>query len=49
MTEQEWIEEAERYERMAQEAYDKGDEIAGQLWETKAAACRHNAMYGTSE
>lgn len=43
MTEQEWIEQAESYEKKAQEAYDAGDEIAGELWERKAQSCRFSA------
>jgi hypothetical protein len=47
MTEQEWIKEAERYEAMAQQAYERGDEVAGELWERNAQSCRHNSCYGT--
>ena len=47
MTRQEWIERADEWERLATEAYLKGDEIRGELCMTKAAACRANADYGT--
>jgi hypothetical protein len=43
MNEREWIEQAEEYERMSQDAYDKGDEIAGELYERKAQSCRFAA------
>ena len=43
MSEKEWIEQAEEYERMAQKAYDECDEIAGDLWERKAQSCRFAA------
>lgn len=49
MTEREWLEQAEKYDRMAQQAYDAGDEIAGELWERQAQACRHNSCYGSVE
>jgi len=49
MTEQEWIEQAEEYERMAEKAYEEGDEIAGELWERKAQSCRFASCYGSVE
>ncbi len=49
MKRSEWIEKAEEYERKAQEAYERGDEIAGEMYEAKAQACRSNADYGTED
>jgi hypothetical protein len=43
MTERDWIEQAEEYERMSQDVYDKGNEIAGELYERKAQSCRFAA------
>lgn len=47
MMRQEWIDRAKEYERKAQEAYDRGDTIAGEMYEAKASACYSNADYGT--
>ena len=46
MTEKEWQDEARLREEKAREAYERGDEVAGEMYERKAAACRHNACYG---
>jgi hypothetical protein len=43
MTYQEWMVQAEDYDQKAHEAYDRGDEIAGEMYENKANACRYNA------
>lgn len=49
MTEKQWLDQAEEYDRKARLAYDAGDEISGELYERKADACRHNACYGVME
>ena len=43
MTRTEWLEEAEKYDQMATEAYARGDDSAGQLWEQKAQSSRFAA------
>lgn len=45
MTYQEWIEEAERLEKLMRQAYDSGDESLGEMYEIKARAARSNAVY----
>ena len=47
MTHNEWIDQAEEWERKAQEAYESGDESRGEMCEAKARACRIAADYGT--
>jgi hypothetical protein len=47
MTENEWLELAEEYDRKAAKALAIGDESAAELWERKAAAARYCAIYGT--
>jgi phage shock protein A len=49
MNEKQWLEQAEDYESRAQEALESGDESAAELWQAKAQACRHNAMYAPVE
>lgn len=49
MTRQEWIKEAEDYERKAQEYLERGDEIASDLASVKAAACRNAATFSPDE
>jgi len=43
MSEKEWLDKAEHYDRKAQEKYDKGDECLGEMYEQKRDACRYNA------
>ena len=45
MTRQQWIEEAERWDRAAREARAAGDESGGEWREAKANACRTAADY----
>ena len=49
MNENEWIKKAEEYERMAQKAYDEGDEIAGEFWDRQARLCRFVACFAPVE
>ena len=49
MTRQEWLEQAVRFEQRAAEAYRRGDEIAGEMYENKAAASRFCADFAPED
>jgi len=45
MTRNEWIALAEEFEEKAVQAVERGDEVACEMFNIKAQACRHNAVY----
>lgn len=49
MTHNEWLEQAEEYEKKAQAAYEQNDIIAAELYEQKASASRFCADFASEE
>jgi len=49
MTRKEWLERAEDYERLAQEALENDDVLTHEYYHFKAHACRTAACYAREE